>query len=208
MCDDGDFCNCCIGEFEIKMNELVRNEVNERIGQAAIDLENYIADNKKLRAANTELLLNLRQIERDNKAALTKALREKEIDVKRDIFGGFTIGDTCFFAKSDLLRHPCEKCEGKGKVSVQIAGEEKSVRCPYCNGDKSTHTCHYSPKKARIVDMRVEFRGGNCSAKWQHFSLDCNETGDYAPDDLFKTIEECQAVCDMENAPKVAEPTP
>ncbi|MGD0154025.1 MAG: hypothetical protein ABSC17_09785 [Thermacetogeniaceae bacterium] len=197
MDDLGDEPRYELSEFEIKINELIQGEVKERLGQAAIDLENYKTDNAQLQKRNHELSSNLRKIETDHKAALTKALRDKEIEVKREIFGGFVIGDTGYFAESEIILHTCEKCKGKGKINVQIAEEEKIVRCPYCDGNKSTHTYHFTPKQSKIYFIKVELQENK---KWLKFALkgsnDCHE---YTSNDIYKTLEECQAVCDEKN---------
>ena len=190
-------------EFETRINKLIQEEVSVRMGDAAIDLEQL----KKQAVEQKEIIKTLRteisNLNRLKKSELEQALKEKELEIKRDFGHGFAVNDEVYFVGSKSTHVKCDKCEGRGKVNVEILGKETTVNCPHCKSGKISNF-FYEPKKDRIEAIefyvtRKSYNNKTCTGTINAEIYLAQSEFFKTPKFIYKTLEECQAVCDEQN---------
>jgi hypothetical protein len=176
-------------EFSHAINELIKNEVIGRMQGTVEELESQTKENNSLRIKVNELQRQIRNFDSE----LKKALKEKELEVKREFFGGFFIGDEVYVRATKGENVDCVKCNAKGTLNVLLEGEEITVECPKCKGRKKEHHWIYQPKKVKLNHLKVEFseRGSKYLKYWYG--------SDNSTEEVYKTEQECQAICDSKN---------
>lgn len=184
-------------EFAVKVMELVKSEVQAKITETVDNLEIF-------RKANASLGEKIRRLEsqiRTQDQEMKKVLVEKEKEVKRELLGGFTIGDTVYYPDAKGTSEKCEKCNGTHKLLVTVNGtdEERNIDCNKCDYGGKILTYTYYPRKDVISSAHLEMNSTN---KWLKFYLN-REDRERKVELLFKTEEECQIHCDEKNAPKI-----
>jgi regulator of replication initiation timing len=130
-------------EFSHAINELIKNEVIGRMQETVEELESQTQENNSLRIKVNELQRQIRNFDSE----LKKALKEKELEVKREFFGGFFIGDEVYVRATKGENVDCVKCNAKGTLNVLLEGEEITVKCPKCEGRKRNTIGFINPKR-------------------------------------------------------------
>lgn len=190
---DEDFEYEFTDEFSQAINELVKNEVVGRMQGTVEELEQKKQENENLR----ETIKDLRRQGASYGSDLKKSLKEKELEVKRELFDGFAPGDTAYTSRYKSDSKDCEMCKGDRKAIASIEGKETKVRCPSCNGYGHISRSWLEPEQIKIRNVQMELTvDGNKYLKF-FYGYDYNETKV-----LFKTVEECQAYCDSKNKEK------
>lgn len=209
---DDDYCGCEPNEFQVQIDELVHGEVSRRIEQTVKDIEEYREKytqlQKKLYATEKEL----RKQKNDADNNLKQAVKEKELETQRALGFGFAVNDTVFYVGSDCKTEKCKQCVGKGTVVANVLGKDAKVSCPHCSYGTIRHYTYY-PKKSTAesmnfwvtkVDSWSKAVPGVVKENNVKIYIDGRE-GEMRPSSLYKTLEECQAVCDEKNSQQVSE---
>jgi uncharacterized small protein (DUF1192 family) len=202
--EDAPYCEP--SEFDIKINELIHEELKSRIGFTLDELEREKAKNKPLSEEISRLKTELHRTKTEYDKSLKEALREKELEVNRKFGLGFTVNDVVYYVNGECTRTKCEKCGGIGKVEVKVLGKAVKVECPYCEYGNVEHW-HYTPQKDTINSMRFWISRKD---SWDNKSTGIAREGNIEiylnkkehsmkTSSLYKALEECQAECDTKN---------
>lgn len=192
-------------QYELGIREILTKAVNDKIGDTVEELKVLKSINEELEKQIKELRSNLYNTDKIHKEQLDKALKENTKEVERKLSCGFTPHDVVWYIKSESSHTKCEKCNGKGKVEIEVLGKMTNVNCPYCSsGNVYKHT--YFPEKDIISAIYFDFHRADRSNKNSGANLTVRDIYfdrcDYTkkPEDLYKTLEECQKHCDELNA--------
>jgi hypothetical protein len=195
-------------EFEIKVSELIKQELDNKIKETVEGLERYKALYEQQQKELYTVKGELRILKIDSEKQLLQALKEKEKEVKRELSSGFTINDIVYIVDYDRHNKKCDKCNGNYKIKIEVLGKEKQVDCPHCSSG-TIYTSTAKPSKPKTISWikfylsRSEYKNKNCNSIITEVKLWLDES-DYetTPDKVFRTLEECQKKCDELNKPK------
>ncbi|NRS20624.1 hypothetical protein HP398_29835 [Brevibacillus sp. HB1.4B] len=190
------------------MNELLEQEVANRL---AAKINNYDAVMKR----HSELEEKLRnqnqrvhELQRDLADAEKTFVKQGADQTKRELLGGFMLGDKVWFVKKNYTRTPCETCAGDKKVEVTsvVVGGTFLVDCPTCRGYGSESHCDYSVAHGKLSEIHfTTWANGKCfEGKFyiEPTSYRSNDSVQTNHSQLFHSEEECQqAVNDILNSP-------
>ena len=90
-----------------------------------------VADHEKHEKKLRIQIAELRQQILDKDQLRKECLQE----VRKEVFGPFTIGQKVFVVKTKNSRTPCQECKGTRKITCTLSTkEEVTVECPKCRG--------------------------------------------------------------------------
>lgn len=150
---------------------------------------------KKVIQLRTEIIELRKQI-------LSKDQLRKEClqEVKKEVFGPFTIGQKVFTIKSKNNRTPCPECKGTRKIiCILSTKEEVKVECPKCHGRGELDNYSKHPEENTIKSIVVDtFRDNVGRRETVTTILYYMEWNDLKKNrgEIFATAEECQAHID------------
>lgn len=178
-----------------KLRELIDAEVKKEMGVKAGDLKWLQKQRGLLNNELSEYRMKVRQLEKEK----ADFLKEHTKTVQRELFGGFTVGDTVYYAKSfESGRILCPTCNNTKKVEMSF-GERTFVKdCPDCPGYFSSIVYEYKPQRDKVTQINTKLWAGGDKRECEIY-LDRRD-GSLKANDMFQTIEECQAYCDGLNA--------
>lgn len=190
-----------INEFKDKMQEVLKGEIKVYYDNIKKDNIELKEQNKKLSGVNYKLI-------NEHKKELESALEEKELEVQRKLGLGFAVNDTVYYIDSKCTTTKCEKCNGEGKVEIEVLGKKTKVNCPHCSYGK-VYNYYYLSKEdiVRSLEFWVSredryynnYTGGVLKEDWD-IKIWLDKLDNYKRrEDLYKTLEECQKNCDEEN---------
>ncbi|ACT00274.1 hypothetical protein [Paenibacillus sp. JDR-2] len=185
-------------ELAISLRKIVDAEVKKELGAKLADLNWLREDRAKLNRELSQALLKIRYHEIDQ----AKILKEHTKTVHRELLGGFTIGDTVYYAKSTKIGEvKCGTCENARKVVMTLGDRKFNQDCPDCASNWYARQIYeYKPQQDKITQINVQiWARGECT-KYEIY-LD-RKDGSVSSSDkagLFKTLEECQLHCDELN---------
>lgn len=185
-------------ELSEKIHQLIEEEARAKITGTFEALEQERKNNERIRKEMSELRAKVRGFD----AELNQKLREREIEVKREIFNGFHVGDKVFYPRIERHKETCTTCGGKHKVDASLGdGRLKTIDCPDCDysGKRTIRTQHLPVEdKLRTIIVEINDRGGKFFKMYLH-----KEDRERRHDEvIFRTSEECQAYCDQKNLPE------
>ena len=209
-CDDYQD-GCCynpedfLENYEVKIREIMTEAANVKIKSQLEELEKLKADNKQLQESYYTARRELSQINRETEQKIKQVIAETTLEVERTLGLDFAVGDTVYFTANDSKKRKCEKCNS-GKVDVEVLGVKTTVSCPFCSYG-SIVTPHYQPKSGVINSIKFYIstpgdykrRPGVVHDGNTEYYIDRVDRT-FNRSKLYKTLEECQAVCDMDNA--------
>lgn len=182
-------------KYELKLREIMFEAVNAKIKSSLEEL-------KQLKAECEDL----QECKRKHSDDMKSKLKEKEIEVFQQIFG-FCVNEDVYIVACDKISVKCEKCSGTGHVETEVLGKIVTIKCPFCDyGNNNTY--FYYPKKAKVKAIRLwatrndswdKKKPGIIKGHNVEIYLDKNDFPT-SPDKIFRTEEDCQAVCDQKNA--------
>lgn len=180
-------------EFDKALRELIEGEIKSRMEQTVSDLAECREDNDRMTKSIRITENKMRQMEIDHK----NALAEKEKQAKRDMFGGFTVGDPCWYKGYVGKEIPCPECDGTSKLeAVTATGKAILSECPACRYDHGKREVGgYKPTLGKV--SRIE-----CTlvpAKEYVTLYVADRRDDSKQAQLFHSEQECQVACDAEN---------
>ena len=187
-------------EYQQKLKDALKNSVKSNIENIESENARLKEENKKLRTETYELKGQIN----NNIKETEKLLKEKE----REVFVGFTSGfaphDTIWYIESKRTETTCKYCNGKYKIKVDVLGKTKEVDCPHCSYGKISHYTYY-PVKDIISSFYFNYHRADRNLKNSGVVLNIEKIyldkyDSYkSVDNLYKTLEECQNVCDERN---------
>ena len=208
MCDYDEYCynpEDFLEEYEVKLREIMSKAVNAKIKSQLEELEAAKVENEALLDRNSKLRTMISDAERARKQTLEEALKAKEVEVFQKILG-YCVNEPVYIMDSKVTVTKCDKCT-KEYVEVKVLGVKTEVKCPHCfYGD--IRTFHYYPKATIVKSISLYVtKTDSWDRNMPGVIHEKNvkiwlEKSDYEkrPEDVCKTIEECQANCDQRNA--------
>lgn len=194
MCEPEEFEPQEHDELAAKVFVMINEEVEAKIKSTVDDLEYSKKRNGELQGEVYKLRKELRDFESEKQ----KSLKEKEKEVMREIFEGFTIGDSVFYPKSKYIHETCGTCNGSGTLEALLEGKPILIKCmKNCSSGKLSKII-YSPASDVIRSVHLEKHADRKFLNCYLRNEDCKRE----MISLFKTMEECQTYCDENNKPK------
>jgi hypothetical protein len=191
-------------EYEVNLREIITKAVNDKIRKTIDELTLVKSQNEILTKEKNELKNQNRNIERVHKEELDKALKENTKEVERKLSCGFIPYDVIYYVKSDSKITKCEKCDGKGKVTVEVLGKNTKVDCPHCSYGNIYHYNYY-PVQDIVSSVYFNYhridrnkRDGELVLKVEKIYLDKYDSS-MSQESIYRTLEECQLRCDELN---------
>jgi len=191
-------------EYEVNLREIITKAVNEKIKKTIEDLVLEKSRNEVLTKERNEFRTANRNSEQTYKKEFEKALKENTKEVEKKLSCGFTPHDDVWYIKSDCIYSKCEVCGGNYKVKVNVLGKEKEVDCPHCSYGKVNHYNYY-PKQDIVSSVYFNYHRKDRNRKDSGLVLNVEKIyldkydSSMSQDNLYHTLEECQAACDKRN---------
>jgi uncharacterized Zn-finger protein len=198
--DPADF----LEEYEVKIREILGEAVNKKIKSEIEQLAQLETNRKKQMETIRKLENEVFTLKQNHKEELEKAVLEAKAEGIREILT-YTVNDTVYYIDSEATHTKCDKCDGKGKVVVEVLGKEAEVKCPYCEYGRN-YNYHYFPVQDKVSSIKLYVTrkdswdissSGVVYDRNVHVGLDGGF--DMTLKDLYGTKEECQSVCDAKN---------
>lgn len=192
-------------QYEKEIRDILLKGINSKIKDSIENLQLEKERNQKLEEELRELRTNLYTTNQIHKDQLDKALKEKSKEVERKLGLGFAVNDTVYYIKSESKTTKCTKCDGKGKVSVEVLGKLTQVPCPHCSSG-NVYQYTYKPISDTIASLKFWISRTDRNNKNSEAILKENWDIDIYLDkydctmsrkNLYKTLEECQKECDI-----------
>jgi hypothetical protein len=191
------------GEMTQKMNEIIKEELNGRIKGTIEELARYREKSDNLVTELDALRREMRAVSEKHKTEIKEAIKEGE----RKVGLGFAVNDTVYFITSKSHQAKCDKCNGNNRIDIEVLGKLIKVECPHCSNG-NVYTYEYFSKRDTITALKFYIARKDrynknsptiLDADWEIKAL-LDDFDDYKSiNDLFKTIEECQAECERKN---------
>lgn len=194
---DGDV----LEQYQVEIADIIQKAVNTKIKETIEEIASLKIRIDVLSKEKKDLHNEIRQLKND----MEKAIKETEEATARKFSLGFLPHDTVWIVDSTTETLKCKKCDGKGDVLMTVLGKETKVKCPHCSYGHIYKTT-YIPKQATISSISYYLKRKDRYNKNSGVELYKNEV--YLEDreystqisNLYKTLKECQSVCDQKNA--------
>jgi DNA-directed RNA polymerase subunit RPC12/RpoP len=205
MCDYEEmYYNSVPDEVTLKIHEIIKEEVNACLKSDLNELDRLRKLDKEKQDKIYELQREVKKIQQEYDQKLKTVLLEKQKEVQRKIFKGFTMRDKVFFIDHKYEYISCSTCQSTGKLKVIINEKEEEIRCPHCGGDGKNSKWIAYIRQGEII--QVDFK------TWYDESEKCTESKFYIQpndknrdstkvdvDDIFWTEEEVIKACELRN---------
>ncbi|WP_232357419.1 hypothetical protein [Bacillus tropicus] len=189
--------------FNIGINNLLEQEVEKRLLNRVSDYEKTKERDEKSQKTISDLRNQMHKLQMELKNAENTFKKEGEDQAKREMLGGFKLGDEVWFVRSQYNSETCLVCSGDKKVVVQIQGEERKIKCPECNGFGCRRKLIKSAEKGLVkeIDIHTWAQGKQLSVKMyiEPTSYRASSSVQAHLGGFFKTKEECQEKLNKEN---------
>lgn len=191
-------------EVTLKIHEIIKEEVNANLKSNLNELDRLRQSDKEQKNKIYELQREIKKIQEEYDKKLKADLLEKEKEVKRNIFHGFTVGDKVYCLDYKYEYIPCLTCKETGEIQVIINHKEEEIKCPHCGGNR--RNSKYVPFIHQGVISQVDFK------TWHDESAKCTESYFYIRtnkrdndsqkkfDQIFKTEEEAIVARDLKQS--------
>ncbi|RFB34956.1 hypothetical protein [Brevibacillus sp. VP] len=131
---------------------------------------------------------------------------------KRELMGGFKLGDKVWFVRRECKPIPCDMCSGKGELRAKAieVPESFKINCPNCKGYGEKSNYEYSVAQGIIREIKIHtWAWEKCFESTFYIeptSYRANDSVESKHSKIFHTEEECQkAINVILNPPKPAE---
>ncbi|MDA1616242.1 hypothetical protein PDK03_06495 [Bacillus cereus group sp. TH204-1LC] len=189
--------------FNIGINNLLEREVEKRLLNRIDDYENAKERDEKSQKTISDLRNQMYKLQTELKNAEHTFKKEGSDQAKREMLGGFKLGDEVWFVRSQYNPETCSVCSGDRKLVVEIQGKERKVKCPECNGFGSKSKLIKSAEKGLVkeIDIHTWAQGKQLSVKMyiEPTSYRASSSVQAHLGGFFKTKEECQEKINKEN---------
>ena len=208
-CDDyGD--GCCfdpedfLESYEVKIREIMNEAVNVKIKSQLEELEQLKIDFKKVQEDYYKTRRELSEVNRQHELKMKQVVKDTEFEAQRKLGLDFAVGDTAYFVKNNSTSKKCDKCNN-GKVDIEVLGVKTTATCPFCTYGR-IHTSNYQPQSGVINSIKFCISKADGPRKLPGVVHDQNTEyylgrldRAFRRSNIYKTLVECQAVCDAEN---------
>lgn len=182
-------------ELALKLRELVTEEVKSKITETVESLENAKKTIESLSKRNSELQSKVNR----HSGEIKDAIRDRDLEYRREISGGYIVGDKFYYAETRSARELCKPCTASGKVKAIVAGLEITIKCPECGGEGKKHQWVFEPVEDTVASVHISFHERGKSSRATHYGQR-GGSSERMSEKMKKTLEECQAWCDAKNA--------
>lgn len=182
-------------ELTLKLRDLVDGEVKKELSNKHADFKWLQKERERINVELSAVRMKLRGLENER----SKFLKEHTKTVQRELFGGFTIGDVVYYAKSHKAGDVhCPTCNNKRKVEMTLGERSFAKECPDCTANYFQRTIYeHKPQRDKVTQINTKLWAGG-EGKELEIYLDQRD-GSTKGTGIFRTIEECQAYCDELN---------
>ncbi|WP_409177471.1 hypothetical protein [Brevibacillus fortis] len=195
-------------EFNTQLNEMLDQEVEKRLEAKINGYHAAIEREKKAVQVQYDQQKKIRELEQQLKDAEKTFFKQGADQTKRELMGGFKLGDKVWFIRKEYKSVRCEICSGKGQIEVRASEvtEPFKVNCPECKGYSKKSNYEYKVEQGVIHEIKMHtwanekrFEGTfyiEPTSYKANDSISCNYSS------LFHAEEECQqAINDILNPP-------
>lgn len=184
-------------EFNTGINKLIDQEVEKRVHERINGYEIAIERDKQSTEENYQQRKKIRELELQLERAEKTFIKQGFEQGKREILGGYLIGDKVWFPKKKYQSEPCTTCDGKGNVYANFDGVEVKAKCPKCSYGRIDKS-EYIAIEGTFTEIKyltyAEGRGLERKFHLKHKNVNGdNSTGFNNTSEFFKTQEECEA---------------
>ncbi|AFQ30396.1 hypothetical protein BK764_14165 [Bacillus thuringiensis serovar israelensis] len=183
-------------QFNTAINELLNQEVEKRVSEKVKDYEQAKERDASSQKTISDLRNQMHKLQMELKGAENTFKKEGAGQAKREMLGGFKLGDEAWFVRSQYNSETCTVCSGDKKLVVEIQGEERKVKCPECNGFGCRSKLIKSAEKGLVkeIDIHTWAQGKQLSVKMyiEPTSYRASSNVQAHLGGFFKTKEECE----------------
>jgi len=115
----------------------------------------------------------------------------------------FDLGEKVWYTKTEvknIILNPCKYCNGSGEVELK---NDDKITCPRCHGNRGEHRTLYLKKpsnaRSQIGEVQAKIFRDHRENSYMLFATGVGSGTVYSEDKIFRTKEECQVYCDIEN---------
>lgn len=180
-------------DFNTGINKLLDQEVEKRLAERVKDYHRAIEREEKSQKTISDLRNENHKMQLELKGAEKTFKKEGSDEAKREMLGGFKLGDEVWFIKRNYFRENCPTCLGDRKVIVELKGEEVKIYCPTCKGyghkDKNNETV----ESGIVKEINIHTWAGGLVQTEMYIepkSYRSNDTVNVRLGNFFKTKEE------------------
>lgn len=138
-----------------------------------------------------------------NRQADRRSKEASKEDVKRELFGGFDVGDTCYIVKLSQGNNKCFRCNDD-YIKLKYNEVDNGEKCTVCKGTRMIPYDIYVPIKGIVTSVQCKVqRVFNSWSGFYEIKTDIlievksySSVSKYHPKDLYKTKVECQTICE------------
>ncbi len=189
--------------FNKGINQLLDQEVEKRLLEKVKDYEQAKERDASSQKTISDLRNQMHKLQMELKGAENTFKKEGADQAKREMLGGFELGDEAWFVRSQHNSEKCSICSGDKNVVVEIQGEERKIKCPECNGFGFRSKLIKSAEKGLVkeIDIHTWAQGKQLSVRMyiEPTSYRASSSVQAHLGGFFKTKEECQEKLNKEN---------
>lgn len=182
-------------ELALKIRELVTEEVKSKITETVESLENAKKTIESLNKRNFDLQSKVSR----HPGEIKEAIQARDLEYRREISGGYIVGDKFYYAETKSARDKCKPCSASGKVKAIVAGSEITIECPECGGKGEEHQWVFEPVEDVVNSVHISFYERGNRSRATHYG-ERGGSSERMSEKMKKTFEECKAWCDEKNA--------
>ncbi|NRQ51961.1 hypothetical protein [Brevibacillus sp. HD1.4A] len=185
-------------DFNFSMNELLNQEVEKRLEAKISGYHSAMEREKMAVQKQYEQERTIRELERKLKEAETTFFKQGADQTKRELMGGFKLGDKVWFIGKKYKTMHCKTCSGKGKLEVRAiaVAEPFQANCPDCQGRAQKSNYEYSVEQGNICEIKVHTWAKEKCFEGTFYieptTYKANNSVECKYSSLFHTEEECQ----------------
>ncbi|MGF9909541.1 hypothetical protein [Brevibacillus porteri] len=195
-------------DFNTGINKLLDQEVEKRLAAKLSNYETVMQQQTELEEKLRKQNQTVFELQKELKDAEKMFVKQGTDQTKRELLGGFMLGDKVWFVKKNYTRTPCKTCAGDGNVEVTsaVVGGTFRVNCPTCRGYGTESHCDYIVAHGKLTEIHFKtWANGKCfEGKFyiEPTSYHSNDSVQTNHSQLFHSEEECQqAINDILNSP-------
>ncbi|MED1665669.1 hypothetical protein [Brevibacillus laterosporus] len=199
-------------DFNTDMNKLLDQEVEKRLEVKVNGYYAALEQEKEATQKQYEQETTIRELERQLREAKKTFVKQGADQTKRELMGGFKLGDEVWFVRREHKYIPCEMCSGKGKLKAKAieVPEPFKINCLNCKGYGEKSNYEYSVAQGIICEIKIHtWAREQCFESTFYIeptSYRANDSVQREHSKIFHTEEECQkAINDILNPPTSAE---
>ena len=184
-------------DFNTGINKLLDLEVEKRLEEK---IEDYNVALEREKNVTDEMYDLKRQV----RSLLTKLDEAEKIfvkkgadEAKREMLGGYKLGDEIYYVHTEVSHTSCEICEEKGDVHALFDGQLLKAKCPKCSYGRIRNE-ERSVAKGRLKEIKIHtWAEERCLEVDFYIQPDDRKRDSFSFrsfDKIFRTKDECEKV--------------